>query len=271
MATIPPHSSGAKTLEELAASKSMELLLQSEDSDAEFANLGPIQQELLLKHFFEDYKRLRNRDERLQKAMNKIPHTDQFVNQIPVDIVEEHWLRGLSSDEVHQFIPKEAQKSETETETGPGHGPDRVQDDRRINQASLRFRYVRNFRRRLRISIPRVVWSLSTVRAHSIYSDFKLGLGSEGQITVQGRVSSSLLLYRILDVFGLPPEDYSPYNSVKTVWAVAFYHRDGSSLSIWDLGGVIQGSFAGSNEAGEDSLKLINFLTSGQPWTLQAE
>lgn len=115
MATDLPKPNGLKRLEELAAKKAIQLLLQSQSPDVDFANLEPIQQQLVFKYHVHDYRQLRDKEEKLRHAMSNIPHLDQLIYRTPPDVIGENWFQKFRCGEPMQM---QEEKTEKGTESG---------------------------------------------------------------------------------------------------------------------------------------------------------
>jgi hypothetical protein len=92
--------------------------------------------------------------------------------------------------------------------------------------------------------------------------------GYEGDIIpLCSRISSRLLLYRIIGVFGMPPS-MGPFwvpcmerGWFETAWAVKLVHDRVNSLSLFNTDGQPHLEFQGTTEASDDAIALVNLLT----------
>ena len=76
------------------------------------------------------------------------------------------------------------------------------------------------------------------------------------------RISSQLLLYRIVVMFGMiPPQQEGYEGRYKSCWECMLRHKDGTSrFTAFDYKGGATLKFKGSAEGSADAMELLNFL-----------
>jgi hypothetical protein len=221
------------SLEELSANKLQELTLSSETAEDDFASLEPRAQRLLFKSMRAEKARLDNIKTQLTRLEQRMPVVDynqilstssraeSFGSKADIDSCGKLWSYTVNPDEDLQ-----------------GRQPGELT---RWNNLQLHFG--------LHDTTPKICSSkvlpiLCEMCEPPRYPAFRY------------LISSQLLLYRVTEVFGMPPRMTGEFS-----WAAILYHKDGSSiLFCGNVLGDASFDFTGTNAASPDALNLLNFL-----------
>ena len=115
-------------------------------------------------------------------------------------------------------------------------------------------------------SLPGAHWYEGNLVAHNPDSELRFEEKNENLHSSNGhfhfyqRISSQLLLFRLVCMFDLPPPK-SNIGNVFGTWDIVLYYRWGPSrLRLNDHLGQVKADYAGTVEASGEALKLLNFL-----------
>jgi hypothetical protein len=246
----PP--TGARTLQELSAEKTLEQLRKDKQAVTTFDSLDPGVQQVLFARLWQDYIRLYEVEHKYKTYQKWCPLADADL------------YTARARTRLINFNPE----SEDYVEEEPT--AERVCDEFR---AKWRYRDPAGF-------IPptpnddNVSWGMSHVfMPSSSERHFELcqcgrnrgcscGNQKGGGLLVPEAISSQLLLYRLHAVFGMPPPH--PDVGYKTCWTVELGYRQEVStvFLLEDYKGGVNLRFYGSKDASSSAMDLLNWLIS---------
>ena len=245
------------SLEDLVKTASLLKLLRSNFKDSDFSALDPRLLEPLFGRIRKEYQNLRKEADMGTLLRGSIPYAD---------------LR-LYTGETRLATGSDEDESSSTDEEDPD--PYTIQDSFR-EKWSLSKDYSLDFDS---------VWtegsrdrSVLTWHSEKLYwnipsGDLMLDEEPWARTTVPGyqfgqdkgfthRISSQLLLYRLIVMFGMiPPQTEGYVDRYKSCWECVLVHADGKSrMTVYDWKGWGSVQFKGSEEGSRDALELLNFV-----------
>jgi hypothetical protein len=235
-------------LQEPCEMESLEQILRSDSADSDFASLEPRMQQLLFSKLRTENARLLEVEEKWCQLTWPCPRTDTqiYLGFPTIEPGGEEDERNDSNKKAtfrNRWSYPIGDSDEKKNDGGEGRGPE---ISRNISWESAD----------LIADSPD-----SELRLYSNHSDGLdlLYLLKKRDNGFRSRVSSQLLLYRLIVTFGMPPPKEG--DGYKSCWEVDLRHCDGASvLNFWDYKGSPSVGFDGTAEASADALKLLNFL-----------
>ncbi|ETI28016.1 hypothetical protein G647_00465 [Cladophialophora carrionii CBS 160.54] len=221
-------SNPVKGLQDVAAAKTVELLVKCDNPTTEFLKLDEHVQRLIFSHFLSTYALLEKQNEQLRSDEDK---TNGFVLNAKFVYQWRHATAAERNDSPeerrkHGLCPVDFEPSEFYSH---GDGGELV-----ICNSS----YVAETEN----------WGKRT----------PLGYGSFEHKPLSSRISSQLLYYRVAAMFGMPPPQLMLYAG-RFCWQATPQHKDGKSLlELKDSEGQVFEWFSGTKEAKKDALDLLS-------------
>ena len=247
----------ALSLQELATSASITELLHLSFKDSEFSALEPRLQELLFGKLRKEILRLQEEERNGAILKRRMPHAD-----LELYTSKPRLVRFKEGDEDSFAVERDPEPYTLQTyhrekwsytkETYFDFSPVRINGGR---DKSI------------------LVWESMHLYWDLPLGDLKLNKrpfeheGAPDYWPGQGksftdRISSQLMLYRIIVMFGMIPPEIEGYEDrYKSCWECMLVHADGQSrLSLYDYKGWASLKFKGSEAASKDAMDLLNFL-----------
>ena len=231
------------SLQDLAVTKSMKMVLNPDFKGSEFASLEPRLQQLLFEKLRDEIVRLQGVELDYHNFTEDIPQADKFLGtragrrRLPLD-----------GDEPDAYLLQDRMR-------------DKWLHESEIPLDDLTSRSVRND---VKLTYTDLVYAKPdgefTVKPLDARHDSTSGYMYE-------RISSQLLQYRLTVMFGmLPPSDN--VDGYKGCWEATFLHHDDgdgiSRLTFSEHKGSAMFRFIGSAEASLDAIELIKYLCGNE-------
>ena len=224
-----------KSLEDLSAAEAIKSLSASAFPARDYRELEPVQQELLFMHLLHHHCRLLDVERSFSALKKRMPDTDlrTYTTQD----------RILSVDEPKDRLLHERKERFEQDWSYVGHEE-----------------YCRIYRH------ASLSWDSYCACSLTTDSDLYLKTERSGEVHLKSRISSQLLLYRLICLFGMPPSQTTEdYNS----WVLYLRFRNKESyLVLIDDEGNVAADFVGEKEGAKEAEKsargLLNFLVEVQ-------
>ncbi|KAL6248075.1 hypothetical protein RBB50_005423 [Rhinocladiella similis] len=247
---------GAKSLQELSAEKTLNLLRKDRQAVVTFNSLDPDLQQILYERIWQDYIDLKGTITTYQKWC---PAADQFL----YTGYARGGLNGTTSDDsddsparkgFNHFRALWRYRRPSDPES-----PRLAMDDR--FEWDSGYLYTAPGSRR-DFAVCECQTSPGTCQCPGRRQDWS------DRFTISKAISSQLLLYRLTVVFGMPPRDTYPdfVPGYKTCWRVELVPRgdgrDSALIDFQDWKGGVTVHFVGCQGASSHALNLLNWLVS---------
>ena len=247
MTTARSIASGAPSLEEISTRKTIETLTSSEDLDGDLAKIEPQLSKLMVKHLLAERKSMVSQLEGFKAVKDFMPALDWDIATSHERLVDFGGDKDGSEDGVDK--PERSGKPACDM-----YG---------LRKAIASEWSYTEFRDE---GLKPVRWfSAGGLRARSRDADFEdvdlYDMARATGLLFSEKITSQLLLYRIIIMFGLPKEDMA--DGYKSHWGVCLqWSHDDSRVQFYDYKGWASTQFHGTKEGSEAAMKLLHYLVS---------
>ena len=230
---------GAPSLQELALNETLAQVLQPDFSDFEFADLEPRLQQLLFQKMRAEINRLRE----VENDYSQLPHADKQAHAYITTLWDHERIKNdLEFDSDLVELEDKFRGKWTRVEDPDGEVLEESEEG--------------------------VSWTTRNLHTKALDSDLEIcdcrpSSSSESKpcrytLGLRCRISSQLLLYRLVATFGTILHD----DDEALCWNATFkFNGDSSSaLFMYDWNGTARVIFCGTSEASNEALKLLNHL-----------
>ncbi|KAJ9609200.1 hypothetical protein H2200_006972 [Cladophialophora chaetospira] len=267
-----------KTLQELAASKTIAELLKSGKPAEEFQSFDDHEQRLVFAQLIKDFAHLKHENDYYKRCKERTPYLDWQLRTKyhgrtrSADEISEISDASTESAQQAKWDAKEAEKETEEWKSKNGYClKERFLED--WHYSSEAEREAGQDRRTFDRELMNNRFDVSTLCSHGAEGDLVVceypgrmqdtpacGHSYESHREFWYKISSQLLYYRVTTIFGMPPSDEN--DGYKVAWWAHLTYKDGKSrLDIGDWKGHASTNYYGNAEGRESALALLNFLT----------